>query len=162
MSSPLSRRLPFTGQRLHRQDRGFTLIEVMIVVGIVAILAAIAVPAYTKYLRQGDLTEAMTTLTDYRIRMEQYYQDNRAYGSSGTTCAGGKVPPSAANDLPKNFTMTCATANSASTYTLTATGNGTRTTGYTYSIDETGTKKTTQWAGSTSTKTCWLIKGNEC
>ena len=68
--------------KLHR---GFTLIEVMIVVAIVAILATVALPAYTDYLRRGQIPEAFTYLSDYRVKMEQYYQDQRMYGVG--TCA---------------------------------------------------------------------------
>ena len=51
--------------------RGFTLIEVMIVVAIVAILATIAMPSYRDYLRRGQVPEAMTYLSDYRVKLEQ-------------------------------------------------------------------------------------------
>ena len=136
--------------------RGFTLIEVMIVVAIVAILGAIAMPAYTSYLRRGDQSEAFTNLSAARIAMEQYYQDNRNYGSSGTTC-GATLPTGT------YFTYTCATASSAQAYTLTATGKtSTRVNGYVYTTNESGAKATTTFAGSAVTKSCWLSKGNEC
>ena len=66
---------------------GFTLIEVMIVVAIVAILTAIALPSYKDYIRRGRLPEAFNALADYRTKMEQYYQDNRNYGSAASKCA---------------------------------------------------------------------------
>ena len=74
---------------IHTRARatGFTLIEVMIVVAIIAILASVAMPAYTDYIRRGATQEAFTTLADLRIRLEQHYQDNRAYGpTAATTC----------------------------------------------------------------------------
>ena len=64
---------------------GFTLIEVMITVAIVAILGSIALPAYFDYVRRGQLPEAFSNLADYRVKMEQYYQDNRNYGTT-TLC----------------------------------------------------------------------------
>lgn len=124
----------------------------MITVAIVAILAAVALPAYTSYLRQGDLSAAPTGLTSYRVTLEQYYQDNRSY-LSGTAC-GGTAPK------VNNFSLSCtATAGS---YTITATGNGSRTTGYDYTVNETDTRTTTKYAGAAVSKTCWVFKGNEC
>jgi len=98
---------------------GFTLIEVMITVAIVAILASVALPAYTDYVRRGQLQEAFTLLADFGVRMEQYYQDNKNYGATtGTTC-GVAMPATTATRF---FDLTCVTASSGQAYTLTATG----------------------------------------
>jgi prepilin-type N-terminal cleavage/methylation domain-containing protein len=69
-----------------RFKQGFTLIELMITVAIIAILAAIAVPNYTDYITRSKFTEAHGMLGDLRVKMEQYYMDNRRYG---TTVGGG-------------------------------------------------------------------------
>jgi type IV pilus assembly protein PilE len=71
---------PVLGRAPRAWQRGFTLIEVMIVVAIVAILSSVAYPAYTDYVRRGQLQEAFTNLANYRIQMEQYYQDNGHHG----------------------------------------------------------------------------------
>lgn len=139
--------------------KGFTLIEVMITVAIVAILAAIAVPSYTEYVRRGQLSEAMNALSDYRVKMEQFFQDNRTYvgtglGTCGATPSGGLT----------KFTLTCA-ANTATTYTATATGNsGTLTDGFIYTVDQTNAKKTTGApSGWTLNSSCWITKkGGTC
>jgi type IV pilus assembly protein PilE len=140
------------------RTRGFTLIEIMIVVVIIGILGAVAVPSYVNYLRRGDMSEAFSNLSTARIAMEQYYQDNRNYGASGTAC-GGALPTGS------YFAITCATSSSAQAYTVTATGiSGKRTAGYTYTIDHNNARATTQFAGSSvSGKACWLTKStSEC
>lgn len=76
-------------------SRGFTLIELMITVAITGVLASIAVPSYQDYVRRGQVVEAPTYLSDYRVKMEQYFQDFKNYGSTGTgTCAIGTNAPS--------------------------------------------------------------------
>lgn len=145
---------------------GFTLIELMITVAIVAILASVAVPAYTSYLRRGQLPEATSFLSDYRVKMEQYYQDNRNYGTGN--CATGAVTPSWATFTPgaKYFTFTCRLDwPNPGDYTITAAGNSGLTTGYTYTIDDTTSnfQHTTYYKGAAvAGKNCWLIKGDEC
>jgi len=146
-------------------QQGFTLIEVMIVVAIVGILAAVALPSYTSYLRRGELPEAFSQLATFRVQMEQYYLDNRNYGSS-STCGRQSdgsslvVTPSGTNI---HFSYSCTLTNSGQGYTLAATGNATRTTGYDYTLDQTNAKATTTYEGaSQSGKNCWLVKGNEC
>ncbi len=131
--------------------RGFTLIEVMIVVAIVAILASVALPAYTDYLRRGQLPQAFTYLSDYRIKLEQYYQDNRNYGTGTCGSGGGSWNTFVPTVSPRHFTFSCSlttagNGNAGSGFTLTATGSGGRAVGYTYTLDQAGTKATTEFA----------------
>ncbi|HEV7619606.1 MAG TPA: prepilin-type N-terminal cleavage/methylation domain-containing protein, partial [Burkholderiaceae bacterium] len=65
--------------KFQRQLRGFTLIELMTTIAIIAILAAIAIPSYGNYVRRGKVVEATSALADVRMKMEQYFQDNRTY-----------------------------------------------------------------------------------
>lgn len=148
----------------HRQlAAGFTLIEVMIVVAIIGILASVGYPAYTDYVRRGQVQEAFGQLSSFRNRMEQYYQDNRNYGT-GTTCA----TDASANTwngfaATPYFTYSCVTNNSNQGYTITATGqNGAA--GNDYAINENGNRTTTKFANTTLTPaaSCWLTKGATC
>jgi type IV pilus assembly protein PilE len=77
---------------------GFTLIEMMVVVVIVAILASIAVPAYTNSVRKSRRTEAKTAITDFAAREERLYATQNVYSTDpvalGYTAAGGNWPVS--------------------------------------------------------------------
>jgi type IV pilus assembly protein PilE len=127
---------------------GFTLIELMTVVAIVAIIASFALPAYNDYVRRSQLTEAFTNLSDFRIRMEQFYQDNRTYANAG---ACGAALPSAGN--ARYFTYACALdttpgAPAGQSYTMTATGSNSNTSGFVFTINQTNTRATTSIASA--------------
>ena len=145
---------------MKKTQRGFTLIELMITVAIIAILTAIALPAYNSYVLRGKLTEAFTTLADYRVRLEQYYQDNRSYGSTASAC-GVAMPATS------KFAYSCNwdTGGTSQTYKMTATGVASQgTNGFVYTIDQSNTKKTTGVpTGWTSNTACWVTKpGGTC
>jgi type IV pilus assembly protein PilE len=137
-------------------QKGFTLIELMIVVAIVGILASVALPAYNDYVTRGKLAEATAGLSNGRIKMEQYFQDNKTY--SGTT-----TPPCPASTT--NFTYDCNTpAPDLSTYTITATGNG-NLSDFKYTINQSNTKATTHLPSGWGSfpKGCWVTKkGGGC
>ena len=84
---------------------GFTLIELMITVVVVGVLTAIALPSYTGYLARGRITDTVATLSDYRVKMEQFFQDNRNYGAAGASCAAATGAP--ALPVSQYFTYTC-------------------------------------------------------
>ena len=142
------------------RSKGFTLIELMIVVAIIGLLATIALPAYNDYIRRGKIGEAITELAAFRVRQEQYFQDNRTYSSGGTTC--GAVPLT--TPAVKYFTFTC-TAPTATTFTATATGIAAQgMTGFTFTIDQANLKQTKLFPGASGLpKNCWLLKkGDGC
>jgi type IV pilus assembly protein PilE len=141
----------------------------MIVVAIIGILAAIALPAYNDYIRRGQIQEAFGFLSDYRTKLEQYYQDNRNYGTSAA-CATDATASTWNNFTPssaKYFAFTCATNTTTGdttqqSYTVTATGNAGSAVGHTYTINQSGDRATTQFKGSTVSATCWLMKSPTC
>jgi type IV pilus assembly protein PilE len=138
-----------------RHAKGFTLIEMMITVAIVAILAAVAVPAYSQYVMRSKISEAVANLSDMRVKMEQHFLDNRTYA---TACAPGTLAPTPTG---KYFDYDC--ARTATTYTITATGKAAQGLGgpppFVYTIDQNNTRQTTSvppgWTGSA---TCWVLR----
>ena len=115
---------------------GFTLIELMIAVAVVAILAGIAIPQYSDHLVRASLTAATGTLKEVRARMEQRYADNRSYANAAGACA---IPNF--TDPDSGFSFTCAIAAAGQSFTWTATGTG-RAAGFTYTVDEAGIERT--------------------
>ena len=141
---------------------GFTLIEVMVVVAIVALLAAIALPVYTDYVRRGRIPDATSSLSSQQVKMEQWFQDNQTYYTTSTNTACGVAAPATTT----YFTFTCV-ASSASRYVVTATGvAGGTMAGFVYTIDESGnrTSAITGVGGWTATSSaCWITnKGGIC
>jgi type IV pilus assembly protein PilE len=144
--------LPLTASR--PPAPGFTLIEVMIVVMIVAVLAATALPSYGDYVRRGRIIEATSKLADHRVRMEQYYLDSRTYAAGGTTCGVPDPPYTSGKD---SFEVRC-TAASATVYTVTATGQDGMA-GFVYTIDQANVRATTAAPiGWSTSATCWTVR----
>ena len=141
------------------KQRGFTMIELMIVIAIIAILAAIAIPSYQDYVTRGQLPEAQSGLAAYRVAMEQYYQDNRSYaGAAG--CGATPAP------VYTYFTHTCATTNGGQGFTATATGSGGRVVGFTFTINEQNQRQTTaaptNWQTATMPANCFIVRKGSC
>jgi len=136
--------------RLYEYHRGFSLIELMIVVAIVGILSAIAVPSYQSYMQRGKIAEATSNLADLRIKLEQYYQDKRTY-------VGGICTPASY----KYFDYSC-TKQSETEFTLSATGIGSENmTGFSYTINQDNYK--TSATPTTTGDGCWITKkGGSC
>ncbi|WP_303783956.1 type IV pilin protein [Azovibrio restrictus] len=129
------------------RNTGFTLIELMIVVAIVAILASIALPAYNDYVIRSKIPEATSGLSGLRVKLEQYFDNNRTY--VGFNCAAN-VPSS------KHFNFACDLG--ANAYTITATGKDTMA-GFVYTLNEANAKATTGAKSGWSTNAnCWVTR----
>jgi len=114
------------------------LLELIIVVVIVGILAAIALPSYASYLRRSARAEAQAFLTDAASREQQFLVDRRAYAAS---IASLNVTPPA--DLAAKFTFTIATADGPPpTFTVTgqAIGEQVKDQCPTITLDNTGNR----------------------
>jgi type IV pilus assembly protein PilE len=99
-----------------KRARGFTLIEVMVVVTIIAILAAIALPSYNNYLRKGRRADAQAALTDIASRQQQYLMDARAYAPDTATL--NFTPQTSVTDW---YVLAITVGGPPPSYTLTAT-----------------------------------------
>jgi len=146
--------------------RGFTLIEVMIVVAIVAILAAVAIPSYRDYILRGQLVDAATLLSTFRGNMERYFQDNRTYAATGAFNPPCSAAIPVAQRTQGNFVVSCVpTATPDRSYLLVATGTG-ATVGFVYTVDQQDNRVTTSVGASWPTpvpNTCWVMKkGQAC
>ena len=142
---------------------GFTLIEVMITVAIVAILASVAIPSYRDYAIRGRIPDATAGLAAKRVKMEQWYQDARTY--VGATAGDVDTNSSKYFDFSTKNDANVDT-RSATGYTLYARGKGSMAS-FTYTVDQSNARSTTigssgpsGWTGSAS---CWVTKqGGQC
>ena len=108
--------------------RGFTLIEVMIAVAIVAILAGIAYPSYLDYLARSRRAEAQSLVMQASQWMERFYSENNSYlqNTAGVQVTDATQFPARFSQSPASGTAsyTIAVAATATTYTITATRSG--------------------------------------
>jgi type IV pilus assembly protein PilE len=121
---------------------------------IVAILASIALPAYTRYVQRGDVVEATQALSQFRVQMEQFYQDNSNYGAAACGVANpvGLV----------NFGFACVPGNNGQTYLARMNGLG-PVAGFTYTIDQANNQATLTLPASwgalpANAATSWIIR----
>jgi len=115
--------------RSTKKQFGFTLIELMIVVLVVAILAAIALPMYSEHIRKGKRAEAAQALGDLELRQASWRADNPQYGNTtGVDIAAGNMFGSVAAvsnyNLSLKYYTVAVTSNTATDYVLTATRKG--------------------------------------
>lgn len=112
-------------------DRGFTLIELMVVVAIIAIIAAIAYPSYINSVTKTKRAAAEGCLSEYANYMERYYTTNLRYDTSSAT-------PSVANALPA---LDCASAaNTGANYAYSFVTNSLTQSAYTIQAAPIGTQ----------------------
>jgi type IV pilus assembly protein PilE len=134
--------------------RGFTLIELMITVAIIAILAAVAFPSYIDYLRKGRRADAQSFMHEVAARQQHFMVDRRAYSDSITNApAAGGLGLTVPSNVSTYYTVTLATDNTVAPpiFTITATPAGSQ------AYEKCGTLTVNQIGVKTAsgTGTCW-------
>jgi type IV pilus assembly protein PilE len=136
-----------------RSAAGFTLLEVLTVCVIVGILAAIALPSYSEYVRRGQIQEGTTALSDGQVKLEQHFQDNRTYETVGASVSPCPLPTT-------YFNFNCAPA--ATTFQITAVGKD-NLLNFNYTINHSAARTSNSpWTGGADVP-CWIVKkGDTC
>jgi type IV pilus assembly protein PilE len=126
--------------------RGFTLMEVIVVMVMLGILAAIAIPNYSEYIRRGHRSAAQAYLLDLASRQVQFYLDRRVFAD--TVAALNLATPT---EIANRYTVAIAVvAGPPATFTATPTGSQTGDRCGNLTIDQTGAR-----GASGATTGCW-------
>lgn len=155
---------PFRPPLLLRRQAGFTLLELMIAMVVVGVLSLVAYPSYADHVRRSQVQTGFAQLADFRVKLEQYYQDHRNYGSEA--CVDADDAPAWADFAPPGdalFDFSCTLLASGQAYRLQASGrSGTAAAGHQYRVDQDDRRSTLRFRGTEVDKACWLWKGGEC
>lgn len=125
--------------------RGFTLIELMITVVIVALLATIAVPSYQRYAIRAKRAEGKAALMDLAARQERFYANQMQFASLATLGGGASTEQG-------YYTLSVALANNNQTFIATATPTFDDADCGNLTLDQAGTRGV---SGTTPVNECW-------
>lgn len=145
----------------HRQ-RGLTLIELVVVMMIVGVLAAVAIPSYRSYVTRSQRSDAKDAVLALATQQEKHYLQCNAYATVidvATNCAAGELQ---AADTSKNgwYALATGSANTALLFTATATAvNGENqwqdTECRSFTVNQAGVRTALDAGGADNTGECW-------
>ena len=134
---------------MNKVNKGFTLIELMIVIAIIGILASVGYPAYTSAVKKANRADAIDSLMSLSARMEEYYLNNDSYAGATINATGtGTVGSNKTSDDLYTLSITAATAFA---YTIVATPKSTDAECTTLIYNSLGVKSAT----GTNAENCW-------
>ncbi|HKK15655.1 MAG TPA: pilin [Gammaproteobacteria bacterium] len=106
---------------MKQMQQGFTLIELMIVVAIIGILAAVAIPSYQDYTARAQVSEAVSLTSQYKVSMAEWYSDQGSYAPGGTAVAVTDIGGTTQGKYVQNVTFSVTGSDPTGTISVIAT-----------------------------------------
>jgi len=106
-----------------RAEAGYTLVEMMIVVALLGIISAVAIPAYRGYVATGKEAEGKAGLSNIALLEEQYFAENRTYAAGGAAALQGSIGFTPEADTNYTWSVTAGASGIATSFTATADGS---------------------------------------
>jgi type IV pilus assembly protein PilE len=132
------------------KQHGFTLLELMIVVAVISLLAAVTYPSYNQYVLRGNRSEGRAALLDTAAKLERFYSDNNRYATADDTF------PALANfsttTETSKYTLSLTASGTYQTYVITATPSFTDPECANLTFTQAGTKGI---SGTGTVGNCW-------
>lgn len=145
---------------MNRHTRGFSLVELMITVAVIAILAAVAVPAYRQYVMRASRTDATAALLRLASAQERFYLQNNRYADDGELADAPPAGLGITGTERGMYALAIDSEDLAVGYVATATaidgeGQSADTDCVEFSVDQQGLRRAEDSGGTATTDRCW-------